>query len=390
MLKLIKNGEVYNPEPLGTKDVLITGDRIVRVADNIPVPQQEFCEIEVMNVKGLKVVPGLIDPHVHLIGGGGEDGFKSRTPEIRLTDLTTAGITTAVGCLGTDGTSRHMTSLLAKARGLEEEGITSYIYTGSYQFPLQTITGNCRDDIILIDKVIGIGEIALADHRSSQPTIEQFKRITALSRTGGILSNSAGIVHVHVGNGKDGLGYLLEIAKNTQIPIVQFLPTHINRNPDLLDAANEFIEQGGMVDLTTSSTNNPEDKQVPASKAARTLLDQGASADMITFSSDGMGSLPQFDDAGNFIGLDIGSVKSLLKEMQKAVLDEGIALEKALRFVTINVADILKLEDKGQIKEGCMADLTILDEQLNVDSVLARGQLMVNNGEPIVKGTFED
>ncbi|GAB6137268.1 beta-aspartyl-peptidase [Halanaerobaculum tunisiense] len=389
MLKLLKNGEVYTPQYVGQKDLLLAGAKIIKLADKISLPQSDFYPVEVIDLEGLKVVPGFIDPHVHLIGGGGEDGFKSRTPEIQLTDLTTAGITTVIGCLGTDGTSRHMTSLLAKARGLEEEGISSYIYTGSYQFPLQTITGNCRADLVLIDKVIGIGEIALADHRSSQPTLDDFKRVTALARTGGLLAGKAGIVHVHMGNGRQGLTYLLEIAEATELPITQFLPTHINRNQRLLDSASDYTSQGGKVDLTTSSTNDPADPQIPASKAAKELLEQGVSSQAITFSSDGQGSLPQFDQAGNFVGLGIGNVNSLHKEFRQAVLVEDIPLAVALRFVTANVADILNLAGKGRIREGTVADLTVLDDELEIDSVLAQGQMMVQAGETCVTGTFE-
>lgn len=159
MIKIIKNGTVYAPEYLGKKDILIVKDTIVRIAEKIPVPDSLFYEVEIIDATGKTLVPGFIDSHVHIIGGGGEGGFRTRTPEIQLSQLIKAGITTVVGCLGTDGTTRHMSSLLAKARALEEEGISAYIYTGSYQFPIQTLTGNCRDDLILIDKVIGVGEV---------------------------------------------------------------------------------------------------------------------------------------------------------------------------------------------------------------------------------------
>ncbi len=61
-----------------------------------------------------------------LLGGGGEGGFQNRTPEVKLSQLTSAGVTTVVGCLGTDGVGRDMTALISKARGLEAEGITTY------------------------------------------------------------------------------------------------------------------------------------------------------------------------------------------------------------------------------------------------------------------------
>jgi beta-aspartyl-dipeptidase (metallo-type) len=56
--------------------------------------------------------------------------------------------------------------------GLQREGITAYIMVGSYQFPPATITGSLRKDIALIPNVIGVGEIAISDHRSTQPSFE--------------------------------------------------------------------------------------------------------------------------------------------------------------------------------------------------------------------------
>ena len=189
---LIKNAHIYAPEDLGVKDVLVGGGEILRIADQLPA--EPAYEMTVLDGSGKILMPGLIDAHVHILGGGGEGGAKSRTPEIMLTDITLGGVTTVVGCLGTDGCTRTMTNLLAKARGLEEEGITTYVYTGSYQVPVRTLTGSIMDDVILLEKVVGTGEIAISDHRSSQPTKEEFARIVADTRVGGILSGKAGLV----------------------------------------------------------------------------------------------------------------------------------------------------------------------------------------------------
>ena len=188
---LIKNAHIYAPEDLGVKDVLVGGGEILRIADQLPA--EPAYEMTVLDGSGKILMPGLIDAHVHILGGGGEGGAKSRTPEIMLTDITLGGVTTVVGCLGTDGCTRTMTNLLAKARGLEEEGITTYVYTGSYQVPVRTLTGSIMDDVILLEKVVGTGEIAISDHRSSQPTKEEFARIVADTRVGGILSGKAGL-----------------------------------------------------------------------------------------------------------------------------------------------------------------------------------------------------
>lgn len=252
MLKLIKNGKVHAPDYLEQKDILLIGDKIGYIAEQIDEPKN-FVDIEVIDASGKLVVPGFIDSHVHILGGGGEGGFKTRTPEIQLTDLTRGGVTTVVGCLGTDGTTRSMAGLLAKARGLEEEGITTFIYTGNYAVPVRTITGNIQDDIIMIDKVIGVGEIAISDHRSAQPTVQEITRIAAEARVGGILSGKAGIVNIHVGSGSRKVDFLLDIAENTEIPIKQFVPTHMNRNQELFEQAIYYAKKGGIVDFTTSS-----------------------------------------------------------------------------------------------------------------------------------------
>jgi len=390
MIKLIKNGKVYGPEYLGKKDLLIVDRRIGAIEDNIEVPE-DFVNIEVIDAEGNLVVPGFIDSHVHIIGGGGEGGFATRTPEIQLTDITLAGVTTVVGCLGTDGTTRHMTSLLAKARALEEEGLTTYIYTGSYQIPVRTITGKCRDDIILIDKIIGVGEVAISDHRSSQPTRDEIAKIAAEARVGGMLSGKCGIVNLHLGDGPRQLEYLINIVKNTEIPADQFLPTHLNRNISLLKASIDFARLGGYIDLTTSSDPEfLEDGEVRASEGLKMLLEWGVPIENITFSSDGQGSLPLFDKDKKLIGLGIGEVKSLHREFKSAVLDKEVPIEDALKVVTSNVAKVLKLNTKGRIVRGNDADLVILNkENLNIDTVLSRGEIMVYRGNAVVKGTFE-
>ena len=211
--------------------------------------------------------------------------------------MVSAGITTVVGCLGTDGVTRSIKTLLAKAYSLEEEGISSYIFTGSYQIPLVSITGKSSEDIILIEKVIGIGEIAVSDNRFSQPSYEEFIKVVAEARVAGLISGKAGVVNLHIGNGREGLEYLMKMLKDTDIPAAQVIPTHINRSRELLNKGVKYAELGGILDLTTSfDINHLEDTELRAAEALKILLDKGVNIEQIQFTSDGQGSLPIFDE----------------------------------------------------------------------------------------------
>ena len=250
-MKIIRQAKIYAPEFLGKKDVLVAGGKIQKIQDNIVL--EGNVDIDEIEAQDMIMFPGFIDSHVHITGGGGEGSFSSRTPEIMLSDITSAGVTTVIGTLGTDGTTRTMTNLLAKARGLEEEGITTFVNTGSYQIPVKTITGSITDDIILIEKIIGVGEIAISDHRSSQPSFEDIAKLIADARLGGMLSGKAGTVNFHLGDSKRMLDILFEVAEKTEIPLKHIVPTHTNRNPYLFEDAIKYAKMGGYIDFTTST-----------------------------------------------------------------------------------------------------------------------------------------
>lgn len=392
MITIIKNANVYKPEHIGIKDVLLIGDKIAAIDEHIVIDVNGAVQVLEINAKGKFLVPGFIDSHVHILGGGGEGGFSTRTPEASLTSLTTSGVTTVVGCLGTDAVARDVSSLLAKARGLDEEGITTYIYTGSYRFPLMTITGEIMKDIMVVDKTIGIGEVAISDHRSSQPTFDEFIRAVADARVGGMLSGKAGIVNIHLGDGQRKIDFLKRAVAETEIPITQFLPTHINRSPELFEECVSYAKDGGYIDFTGSE--NPDfweetDGEVRFSKGLKRLLEEGIDQDNFTLSSDGQGSMPIFNDKKEYIGIGIGKSTSLTIAIKECIFRESIPLEIALRAVTCNPAKILKFKNKGKIEASMDADICLLDENLDIDTVIAKGKIMVQDKKPVVYGMFD-
>lgn len=386
---LIKNAAVYAPEPLGVKDVFLAGGEICAIRDAIePGPD---LPVEVIDGTGRLLLPGFLDSHVHILGGGGEGGYRSRTPELKLSDLIRAGTTTVVGCLGTDGVTRRMENLIAKAKQLRDEGVSCYIYTGSYDVPVRTFLADIRSDLLFIEEVIGVGEIAIADHRSSQPTFEEFVRIVADARVGGMLSGKGGVVNIHMGDDGQMLEYLERVKVETPLPAYHMIPTHMNRNPLLFERGITYAKGGGYVDFTTSSyASFQEDGELKSSDGLKKMLDAGVPIEHITFSSDGQGSLPVFNREGENIDVQVARVDTLYQEVRDAVLEEGIPLETALRTITSNVADHLRLSRKGRVREGNDADLVLADpDTLEVRTVIARGQVMLRDGELLVKGSFE-
>ena len=381
MFKLFRKANICAPEAKGERDILVCRQTVVHIAPEIPTPVG-VGPVEEVNLEGHCIVPGLIDQHVHIIGGGGEGGPTTRTPEVMLSKITTAGTTTVVGVLGTDGTTRHMNSLLAKARALETEGVTTFIYTGAYELPTRTLTDNVRNDLVLIDKVIGTGEIAISDHRSAQPETWDIAKLAAEARVGGMLGGKPGVVHLHVGDGERGLKPIFEILENTELPISQFTPTHLNRTRRLLEQAIVFAKQGGMVDITAGPR---------APEAIVHLLRSGVSVDRITISSDGNGSLPRFDEGHRLIGMGVGSLRTVYETIRSLILEHKIPKEQALRVATTNVASNLHLQGrKGVIAIGADADFLVLDDDFDIRQVWAKGRLMVQDGQPLVWGTFEN
>jgi beta-aspartyl-dipeptidase (metallo-type) len=385
---LLRNVDLYTPAPAGRTDLLLGGGRLLHVGSGVHLPGAWG---ETIDAGGLLALPGFIDGHVHITGGGGEGGYATRTPELLLSDAIRGGVTTVVGCLGTDGVTRSLAGVLAKARALDEEGLTAFMWSGHYAVPVRTLTGSIEHDLLLIDKVIGVGEVAVSDHRSTQPTFDEFARLAAEARRGGILSGKAGLVNVHLGDGRRGLDLLRRVAAETEIPITQFVPTHINRNPTLFEEGIAWAKGGGYVDFTTSTVPAfLAEGEVKCSVALRRMLEAGVDVSRITFTSDGQGSLPAFDAQGALARLDIGRVTSLFAEVRDAVQQEGLALEVALQTITANPARILKLRGKGQLAAGADADLVLVDPQsLAIRGVIARGRWLMRDGEPAARGTFE-
>ena len=383
---LIRNAEVYAPESLGRRDLLLGGGKVLWIGTDAPDLPAAFGAL-VLDLGGRRLLPGLIDGHVHVTGGGGEAGFASRVPAPTLSRYTRSGVTTVVGLLGTDDVARGTRELLAHVNALREEGLSAWGYAGGYHLPPATLTGSVRADLVFIDCLIGVGELAISDHRSSQPTLDELLRIASEAHVAGLMTGKAGIVHLHLGDGSRGLDLVRRALDQSELPPRVFNPTHVNRRKALFEEAIALARRGCSIDITAFPVDEGEDAWSAADALVR-YLDSGAPRDRVTVSSDAGGCLPCFDAQGRVCSMDVGHSGALVDTLRE-LLARDIALQDVLPAFTSNVAGLLRLPGKGRIAVGADADLVALDADGAVTDVFAGGRPHLRDGAVLRRGTFE-
>ncbi len=378
---LIKDVLVYAPAKIGKRDILICGDKIELIADKIDI---DLATVEIIDGSDKIAMPGLIDRHVHVTGGGGEGGVTTRAPELKCSDLIKNGITTVLGLLGTDATTRTMRDLVAKVKAINELGLTAYAVTGSYQYPSETLLDNVRDDIVFLSEICG-AKIALSDHRSSVLTTAELSRLASDVYVGGKLAGKTGVLVIHMGDGKQGFAPILDSINNSNLPMSVYQPTHINRNDSLLAEGVEFLKNGGYIDLTTGIA-----KHNRAGDVIKQLVEQKIATDRLTLSSDGNGSYSSYDKDGKLLEIGVASVAALHQELNYMISELDMPLEVALPFFTSNPALALGLADfKGKLEPDYDADIIITDQNLAIEQVIVKGQVVLRDGQVAINIPFE-
>ena len=387
---LIRNADVFAPRPLGVRDLLLGGRQVLWIGKpgELPaLPAALGAVTESLDLGGTRLIPGLVDSHVHVTGGGGEAGFSSRVPPVPLTRFTTCGVTTVIGLLGTDDIARGPRELLAGIYALREQGLNAWCYVGGYHVPPATLTGSVHSDLVFVDAFLGVGEVAISDHRSSQPTLDELLRIASSAHVAGMMANKAGILHLHVGDGPRGLDLVRRALETSELPPRVFNPTHVNRRRALFDEAIALARAGCTVDVTAFPVGDGEDAY-SAVEAVLRYTASGAPPERLTVSSDAGGCLPCFDADARITRMETGSAGALLQTLRD-LLERGMALDQALAPFTTNPANLLRLAGKGRIAVGADADLVGLDVKGHAATVIVRGELHVRDGVAMRRGMFE-
>lgn len=360
MLTIIENGDVYTPEPRGRQSIVIAAGRIEKLGAFDTRAVAPHLECEVIDATGCIVTPGLIDPHVHLIGGSGEEGFATQTPPLSASELVAGGTTTVVGTLGTDTTTRTMPALLASVKALREMGLSAWAWTGGYD--ARPLTSSVRDDMVLLAEVIGAGELAVADRRGAQFDARELARLASDCYIAGTLTGKAGLLHLHVGPDDRRLSILRQLLDDYAVDAHTLYPTHVERNEALMREAIELTKRGMPIDVDVYEEDLVQ--------WVRMYRAEGGDPRLLTASSDAA----------------IKSPHALLAQVLSCVHEGVLPLEEALALATSNPARILKLHDDGTIAHGNKANLLVLDARtLELRHVIANGISVVREGKVVLR-----
>ena len=380
MLTLIKNANLYTPDPIGINDILLSGEKIIHIDKKIELNGVPY---QVIDADGKHVVPGFIDQHVHITGGGGQQGYASLVPEVTMSELVSCGVTTVLGMHGTDGFVKDLGTLYGKTKALDDDGLTAYMLTSYYGLPSKTLMGSVADDLIFIDKVIGC-KLAMSDDRSSFPTELEILRLINQVRLGGFTSGKGGILHIHLGALPEGIEILLNIARRYPTLISYLSPTHLIRTEALFEQAVALGKLGGMIDFSTGGT-----KFDTPHRCVMKALEAGVPIDRITFSSDGHGGVRRVNPTTGEVTYRPAPLHLNFQEVVALVKEEGLPLEQAVKLITANPARNLKLLHKGIIEVGADADFCFLSKDLELTDVIARGKQVMKEGQILQKGRYE-
>jgi beta-aspartyl-dipeptidase (metallo-type) len=358
MIKLIENGDVYAPTPLGRQSLLLLNGRIAKIGsvdrhhlDSLGV------ELEVIDASGFIVCPGLIDPHQHILGGSGERGFRSMTPEIFAEELAAAGITAVVGCLGADITMKNMSGLVGKAKALREEGIDAFAWSGGYQVPPATLLHTIREDLLFVQEIIGVGEVAISDERSMDPDPAELAKVVHDAHESGMLGSKCGLTHFHVGDHAKRLSPLRDLIDNFAVDPSWLYATHIERSEELMVEAIALSKRGLHIDIDVVEED--------LSRWLRFYVHKGGDLSRLTVSSDAA----------------INSPRVLFEQLRIAITEFRIAFEDVWALATANTARVLNLGHLGTLEVGKRGHFVVLEQgSLDLVHVHAEGGWMMRDG----------
>lgn len=388
---LLTGGTVFAPDELGTADILSVSGGIASISAPGALAPDAVSDIlgdvSIIDCTGSLVMPGLVDSHLHILGGGGGQGFDTRIPELPADAILEAGITTCVGMPGVDTISKPPTALLARAAALNQQGVRAVAMAGGFHWPAPTVTGDLFRDLYALPQLVGV-KVALGERIATAPGVAELARLLSELEWLAGATGRAALLHAHLGTRNSAAVLIREALHHSGAAPERVHLTHANYTRDTLAAAIELGGLGCLIDVNPLLNPDRVAGSVDPVDAVRQLLDAGIPVERLTLSTDGNASVPRVTPSGTreTFSYQLG----LLGTVRDLVASGVVGVASAISLVTRNPARALRLNPVGTLAVDAPADLLVTDSGFSVRHVISGGELVVRDGRAVSPSQFRD
>lgn len=352
---LIKNGRIFEGDELVKKDILIENEFIKKIEENVDENVDRIVDI---NKK--IVLPGIIDPHVHFREPGmeyKEDFFSGSKAAAK------GGITTILDMPNNDPLIVTIKNLEIK-RELAKKSVVNYglHFGASVDDNIEEIKNAKNIASVKVFMNVSTGKMLIEDDNLLKKVFINSKLVTVHAEDG--MVNKAVELTKECGNKL----YLCHISQKSEIDyirknktdkiFVEVTPHHLFLTKD--DDKDNFTKM-------KPNLRNKEDQEA---------LWQAINEGLVNTIGTDHAPHTKEDKIEEVYG--VPGNETVLPLLLNAVNDNKLSLKKLVELTSLNPAKIFGIKNRGKVKEGYYADLTIID--LNLEKEVKNEELLTKCG----------
>lgn len=367
------NGEIYTGEGIvKNKAIIIDGNRVEALVDEIPK------DIKVIDLQGKIVAPAFID--LQLNGCGGvlfNDEISLDTLRVMNETNIKTGTTSYLPTLitTTDENIEKALKLVEENENLEEIGVLGLHIEGPYiSIPKKGIHNPAYIRVMsdeIIHKIAKFGS-KVTKIMTIAPENAKVEHLKELRDSG---------INLSIGHTNATYEEALEKVEYFKMATHLFnaMSSFTSREPGVIGAIfeNKSLYTGIIVDGVHSNYGSVKIAKDILKEKLFLVTDAVApvGTNMESFMFEGNKVLYKDGKCISPDGTLGGSALTMIEGVQNLVKHVGVSLEEALLMASTYPAKAVKVDNKyGYIKEGYIADLVVLDKELNISNMIVKGE----------------
>ena len=367
------NGEIYTGEGIvKNKAIIIDGNRVEALVDEIPK------DIKVIDLQGKIVAPAFID--LQLNGCGGvlfNDEISLDTLRVMNETNIKTGTTSYLPTLitTTDENIEKALKLVGENENLEEIGVLGLHIEGPYiSIPKKGIHNPAYIRVMsdeIIHKIAKFGS-KVTKIMTIAPENAKVEHLKELKDSG---------INLSIGHTNATYEEALEKVEYFKMATHLFnaMSSFTSREPGVIGAIfeNKSLYTGIIVDGVHSNYGSVKIAKDILKEKLFLVTDAVApvGTNMESFMFEGNKVLYKDGKCISPDGTLGGSALTMIEGLQNLVKHVRVSLEEALLMASTYPAKAVKVDNKyGYIKEGYIADLVVLDKELNISNMIVKGE----------------